>query len=167
MQRVILSTNVPVDVALQSMTGTDVRSRYKGLQRVFLTTDGRAVHATQQEGYEIEARLAELGINPGERILLYKERTRVGAVVTTKMNVYRAQLRVGQQPDGTFIVPRPPGGGPGRTKFIESPGYARIAPLLGLLSNEELLHAWLAIGTLLERRDAFAAIAPAPAGARG
>ena len=110
MQSIKLTANVPVDLALRTVQGIDARSRTKGMQRMFQTTDGRAVYVSQQEGYEIETRIAELGIRAGERILLYKERVYgAGGVLTTKMNVYRAVVRVGQKSDGTFIVPRGPG----------------------------------------------------------
>lgn len=109
MRNVRLTADVPVDLALRTIQAVDAPSRSNRLQRMFSTTDGRAVYVSQQECRDIEARLAELGIKAGERILLYKERAWSAGAMATRVNVYRAVVHVGQQHDGTFIVPRPPG----------------------------------------------------------
>ncbi len=110
MQSIQISANVPVDLSLRCLTGRQVRHGNAGIRQQFLTMDGRAFYVSEQHGFELEQRLRELSIRPGERILIYKENVfGAGGVATTRLNVYRATGLVGQQADGTFLVPRVPG----------------------------------------------------------
>lgn len=102
-----LTPDVPVDLALAYTVGKPV----KGNKLMFSTVDQRVLFVPEQAGKIIEGKLIALGIQRGERILICQERTYEGGNPEVKWNVYKARVPVGQQGDGTFIVPRQPGAG--------------------------------------------------------
>jgi hypothetical protein len=108
------SLNIPVDCSLQSTSGRRV---VKGGQvlYVFDTTDGRHFWLAEGQAIELQLRLAEQGILPRQPVLIVREsfqgmRDRYRA--SARWRVYRAPQRLGEQADGTFVVPCIPGARP-------------------------------------------------------
>jgi hypothetical protein len=102
--------DVPVDLALAFPEGKLVKSRFKGEQIMFSSVDGRVAFVSQADGHQIQHQLRELGIRSGQRILICKERSFGPAGQVTAWKVYRAgEPPIGEQRDGSFVVPAQPG----------------------------------------------------------
>jgi hypothetical protein len=106
--------NVPVEVALETTTGSRLTRPGKSPQRVFLAHGGRRFYLPEASACELELRLAEQGISAGEPILICLESFQGHGdryAASTRWRVYRTRRSdVGQQADGTFVVPMVPGG---------------------------------------------------------
>ena len=108
MRTIRFSRNVPVHLALQSVTARLVSHRF-----VFRTTDGRQFSLGEASGRELHMRLAEQGIVSREPILIVLEAFQASGdrySASARFRVFRASARIGQQADGTFVVPSQPGG---------------------------------------------------------
>ena len=109
MTKICLRPHVPVDLELAYTEGKPVESKWKGPQMMFSTVDGRVLYVPIEAGHEIQNRLRDLGIQRGERILICEQQERQGAEVLTSYEVHRIERAVGEQRDGTFVVPAQPG----------------------------------------------------------
>lgn len=100
-----ITPEVPVDMVLAFTEGKPVANG----KMMFSTTDGRSLFVPEAAGREIQQRLNDLRIRPGDRVLIRQGITHNGGVRETSWEVYRASVAVGQQRDGSFIVPAQPG----------------------------------------------------------
>ena len=109
MKTIRFSTDVPQDLALAHLDARPARTNgHNGRTMMFLTIDDRAFYVTREDAAAIERRLRDLGVQPGERILIAHESVYEHGEKPTRWNIYRAS-GIGQQADGTFIVPTPVG----------------------------------------------------------
>lgn len=105
-KKINVRPGVPVDLVLAYTEGKPVN----GAHMMFSTVDQRVLFVPIAAGHEIQAKLRDLGVQRGERILVCEERTRDQAgQVSTRWNVFRTDRPVGEQADGTFVVPSQPG----------------------------------------------------------
>jgi len=112
MTTVRFSRNVPVDLILETTTGARLTRPGKQPQRVFLADGGRRFYLPEASARELVLELARLGINAGEPILICLETFQGHGdryKASARWRVYRAPQHMGQQKDGTFIVPAIPG----------------------------------------------------------
>ena len=112
MTAIRFSRNVPIDLVLESTTGARLVRPGKPPQRIFLADGGHRFYLTEASACELVLRLAEQGIAAGEPILICLESFQGHGdkyKASARWRVYRAPQRMGQQADGTFIVPAIPG----------------------------------------------------------
>jgi hypothetical protein len=106
------SRNVPIDLILETVTGARFIRPGKQAERIFLADGGRRFYLPEPSAEELVRELARLGIDAGEPILICLETFQGHGdryAASARWRVYRAPLRMGQQKDGTFIVPAIPG----------------------------------------------------------
>ena len=99
-----LRPNVPLEITLAFPQG---KATSRGW--MFGCMDGSALFTSTAAGCEIDARLRDLQASRGDRIVIHQAVSYGAAGRTSKIMVYRANRHVGEQPDGTFCVPKQPG----------------------------------------------------------
>jgi hypothetical protein len=106
-QKVIrLMPEVPQDLRLAYPEGKTLEDG-----RVMLsTTDGWVLFLPADGGQAVQQQLRDLRIQPGDRVLIRESITHGPTGKTVSWEVYRAQVALGQQRDGSFVVPNQPGG---------------------------------------------------------
>lgn len=112
MTTIRFSRNVPIDLVLETTTGARLTHPGKEAQRIFLADGGRRFYLPEALACGLVIRLAEQGIAAGEPILICLESFQGRGdkyAASARWRVYRAPQRMGQQKDGTFIVPMVPG----------------------------------------------------------
>jgi hypothetical protein len=106
------SRNVPIDLVLETTTGAPLTRPGKPPERIFLADGGRRFYLPEASACELVMELARLGIHAGEPILICLESFQGHGdkyKASARWRIYRAPQRMGQQADGTFIVPAIPG----------------------------------------------------------
>lgn len=109
MTTIKFSVDVPQDLALLHLDARPARHHYNGNSMMFQTVDDRQFFVSAEAAAVIERKLRDLGIQRGERILIAQESMYEHGEKTTRWNVYKASEPCGQQADGSFVVPMPPG----------------------------------------------------------
>ena len=94
MPTVEFQPNVPVDLALKYADGKPVNSRGPVARFLFTTTDDRALFLDES----IAQRVRALGLQPGEHFRMCKG-------VIGRNTEWKVE-RVGEQKDGTFVIPK-------------------------------------------------------------
>lgn len=94
MPTVEFQPNVPVDLALKFSDGKPVNSRGPVARFLFTTSDERALFLDES----IAKRIQALGLQPGETFRMCK-------AVIGRNTEWKVE-RIGEQKDGTFIVPK-------------------------------------------------------------
>jgi hypothetical protein len=96
----------------RNVPGAPLTRPGKPSERIFLADGGRRFYLPEASACELVLRLAEQGIAAGEPILICLESFQGHGdkyAASARWRVYRAPQRMGQQADGTFIVPAIPG----------------------------------------------------------
>ncbi len=107
MRKIRVYPEVPMELNLKFVTGRLVKDNSA---MMFSTVDGCALFVSLTEGQEIEGKLRALQIEPGQRVLLRRGIKYGASGRTVGWEVFRSgAVRIGQQTDGTFCVPRQPG----------------------------------------------------------
>lgn len=94
MPTVEFQPNVPVDLALKYSDGKPVNSRGPVARFLFTTTDDRALFLDES----IAKRIQALNLQPGEAFRMCK-------AVNGRNTEWRVE-RIGEQKDGTFVIPK-------------------------------------------------------------
>jgi hypothetical protein len=97
--------NVPVDMVLAYAEGKPCSHG----KIMFSTVDDRCLFVPEAAGREIQARLNDMRIRRGDRILITQFVEYGPGGKETSWKVVRAAVSCGQQPDGSFVVPSQPG----------------------------------------------------------
>ena len=100
MPTVEFQPNVPVDLALKFSDGKPVNSRGPVARFLFTTLDDRALFLDES----IAKRIQALGLQPGETFRMCK-------AVIGRNTEWRVE-RIGEQEDGTFVIPKTGGAVP-------------------------------------------------------
>ncbi len=109
MEKINVRTDVPFDVALAHTEGKLVKSRFGGKEMMFTTIDDRVLYLNEEAGHIVQNRIRDLGVQRAETIIICRESHREGKEVTMRWTVCKARIPVGEQPDGTFVLPAQPG----------------------------------------------------------
>src|SRR5215831_12649536 len=96
---------VPMDLTLAFLEGKPVANG----RMMFSTVDGRSLFVPEPAGREIQRKLNDLRIQPGDHVLIRQSIGYPAGVRTVSWEVYRTAVIVGQQADGSFVVPSQPG----------------------------------------------------------
>jgi hypothetical protein len=105
-EKIQFQTNLPVELALQYLEGKPVDSQFGGVQHLFSTTDNRVFFVSEMVGNIIADQLKKLGVQKGEAIKICKaEVTQGRGRKGIQWIVQKVGSPVGDQPDGTFVVP--------------------------------------------------------------
>jgi hypothetical protein len=96
-----LRPNVPLELRLAYAEGREVKT---GM--MFSDAGGGALFVSLALGCEINQSLRNLGARRGDRVVLLQRVSFPRGERTTSLEVCRAAQRVGQQADGTFVLPR-------------------------------------------------------------
>src|SRR5215471_3992874 len=98
-------TNVPVRLHLRSTEGRAVESQFGGMQAMFTAEEG-AFYVSEVVGSILADQFRNLAVRPGDAVEVTKaEVSRPGGRKGIQWMVARA-VQTGQQPDGTFAVPK-------------------------------------------------------------
>jgi len=100
MPTVEFQPNVPIDLALKYADGKPVNSRGPVARFLFTTTDDRALFLDES----IAKRIQALGLQPSEHFRMCKG-------VIGRNTEWKVE-RVGEQKDGTFVIPKAAGSSP-------------------------------------------------------
>lgn len=95
----------PVDMVLAYTEGRVTKNG----KMQFSSRDGRVLFVPQVAGRQIEQRLRDLRIQAGDRVMIRETVDHAGGERTSKWEVFRCQVGVGQQANGSFVVPAQPG----------------------------------------------------------
>jgi hypothetical protein len=106
-------TNVPVELALRYTQGKPVESKFGGEQKMF-SSDRGVFYVAGIVGTVIENQLEDLKIQAGEKIEICKrEVPQASGRKSIRWQVVRVEeqqkpkvVQMGEQPDGTFAVPK-------------------------------------------------------------
>lgn len=109
-QVIKLMGETPVDMILAFPEGKMIT----GNRMMFSTVDDRVLYLPAAAGQEVQAKLRDLRIQAGDRVLIRQAISYASGEKRVEWEVYRAGAPVGQQSSGAFIVPKQPGaeGGP-------------------------------------------------------
>jgi hypothetical protein len=100
---------VPIDITLAFVEG----KMTTGNRMMFSTTDDRVLFLSAAAGQEVQAKLRDLRIQAGDRVLLRLTRDYSTGQCEETWEVYRAgAVPVGKQANGSIIVPKQPGAEP-------------------------------------------------------
>ena len=97
-------TNVAREVHLRFLEGKPVESQFGGQQHLFTAEEG-AFYVSDTVGGILAEQIKRLGVRTGEPITICKREVANGG---GRKSIQWQVERVGEQPDGTFIVPNPP-----------------------------------------------------------
>jgi hypothetical protein len=131
MEKINFSTNVPVEVALQTLEGKPKESNFGGVQHMFFTTDGRVFYVSETVGTIINSQLKKQAVQVGEPVEIVKAEVSAGnGRKTIQWKVSRIGFVPGEQGDGTFGVEAPPPRGDARefAKWAKENGAGVVAP---------------------------------------
>jgi hypothetical protein len=136
MKTIRLSDNVPQDLVLTSISGMR-RLTPRGPQYRFLVKGNIPfLDVPVEAGLALEKRFADLGVVAGDRILVARTTSYPGGVLTRSYQVFKCDppaAPIGQQSDGSFVVPRAPGANSGAPAVVPSrtldPGHISLEGL--------------------------------------
>lgn len=125
METIKFTTDVPVQLTILTIEGQKVKG-FRGTEYRFKTVDERAFYVDEESGRKLGLRMRELGIQPGDSIVITKESKIENKKWATFFTVFKMAppvQRVGEQPDGSFVVPCQPGAG---SLKADSPAPAQV-----------------------------------------
>jgi hypothetical protein len=102
MEKLVFETNLPIELALNYTQGKRVQSQYGGEQQMF-SSDKGVFYVAGVVGDILSRQLEDLDVKPGDPIRVCKREIPDGR----GRKAIRWQVeRIGEQPDGTFVVPK-------------------------------------------------------------
>jgi hypothetical protein len=112
-EKIVFATNVAQEVALRFLDGKECPSNYGDPQVMFTTTDDRMFFVSQEVARRIRNQIAELRVEAGEPLDICKaEVSRGNGRKGIEWRVSKVGTPpVGEQPNGTFVVPAQPATG--------------------------------------------------------
>ena len=106
MPTIRFQTNIPVAMHLRSTEGKAVESQFGGMQAMFSADEG-AFYVSETVGAMLAEQFRKLGVKPGEPVEITKaEVSRGNARKGIQWMVAKVGFAPGEQPDGTFAVPK-------------------------------------------------------------
>ena len=101
------SPNVPVALHMRSLEGKPVESQFGGMQHLFSAEEG-AFYVSDKVGGILTDQFHALGIKAGDPIEIIKAVSGSGPGQRTQWQVAVTVAAAGEQPNGTFAVPKEP-----------------------------------------------------------
>jgi hypothetical protein len=99
-------TNVPVELRLRSTEGRPVESQFGGMQAMFSAEEG-TFYVSEVVGSILAEQFQKLGVKAGEPVEITKaEVSRGNGRKGIQWMVAKVGFAPGEQPDGTFAVPK-------------------------------------------------------------
>jgi hypothetical protein len=99
-------TNIPVGLRMRSTEGRPVESQFGGMQAMFSAEEG-AFYVSETVGAILAEQFQKLGVKAGEPVEITKaEVSRGGGRKGIQWMVAKVGFAPGEQPDGTFAVPK-------------------------------------------------------------
>jgi hypothetical protein len=106
MPTIRFQTNVPVGLHLRSTEGRPVESQFGGMQAMFSAEEG-AFYVSETVGAILAEQFQKLGVKAGEPVEITKaEVSRGNGRKGIQWMVAKVAFAPGEQPDGTFAVPK-------------------------------------------------------------
>ena len=100
-------TNIPIEVRLRSIEGKPVESQFGGMQYMFGADEG-AFYVSDTVGGILMDPFRKLDVRPGEPVEICKAEVSKGkGRKAIQWTVAKTQT-IGEQPNGTLAVPKPP-----------------------------------------------------------
>jgi hypothetical protein len=104
MPTIRFSTNVPVEVRLRAIEGRPVESQFGGVQHQFSCEEG-AFYVSETVGAILTEQFRRLRVQAGEPVEICKGEVTRGP---GRKGIQWIVTQAGEQPDGTFAVPKVP-----------------------------------------------------------
>jgi len=102
------ATNIPQELRLRFLEGKEVESQFGGMQHMFSAEEG-AFYVSDTVGRILAEQLKRQNVRAGEPVEICKREVSNGnGRKSIQWTVTRVGFAPGEQPDGTFAVPKPP-----------------------------------------------------------